>query len=101
MVHFAVCFDMNHGHHSIHIGITDYLMEPSKNFETNQIFRSLKTKKSTTISHGVYFFYVKTNNVGVKRGWTKNCPRSILLSTTEMTSNCSKLCSETTLLVPR
>lgn len=55
MVHFAVCFDMN-GYHSIHIRITDYLMEALKNFETNQMFRSVKAKKSATISHGVYYF---------------------------------------------
>ena len=30
-------------------------MEALKDFETNQIFRSVKTKKSTTISHGVYY----------------------------------------------
>ena len=28
-------------------------MEALKNFEANQIFRLVKTKKSTTISHGV------------------------------------------------
>ena len=31
-------------------------MEALKNLETKQIFRSVKTKKSTTISHGVYYF---------------------------------------------
>ena len=30
-------------------------MEPLKNFETYQILRLVKTKKSTTISHGVYY----------------------------------------------
>ena len=72
MVRFAVCFDMNRYYiYSIHIWITDYLMEALKDFETNQIFRLVKTKKSTTISHGVYFFFhVKTNNVIVKSGST-------------------------------
>ena len=32
-------------------------MEALKDFETNQIFRLVKTKKSTTISHGVYYFF--------------------------------------------
>ena len=54
MVHFAVCFDMN-DYHPIHIWITDYLTEVLKNFETNQIFRLVKTKKSATISHGLYY----------------------------------------------
>ena len=31
-------------------------MEVLKNFETNQIFRLGETKKSSTISHGVYYF---------------------------------------------
>ena len=30
-------------------------MEALKDFETNQIFRLVKTKKSATISHDVYY----------------------------------------------